>query len=588
MSSTTADPRQATSRGAVSETPPFEEVPRTVLLPAVLAIYFLAGKLGLTLALVHASASAVWPPTGIALAAVLLFGYRVWPALLVGAFLVNVTTAGSVATSIGIGVGNTLEAIVGGLVVRRYAGGTRAFRRPQGIFRFVLLAATASTMVSATIGVGSLWLGGSAESSRVAEIWLTWWLGDAVGALVFTPLIVLWARPAGPRLPSRGPLETFAFAATLIGGGWFVFHRLHPLAFLSLPPLVWAAFRFGRRGAVTATAILSGIALSGTLLGAGPFVRSSLNESLLFLQAFVGTVTVLALVLAADTRERESVEATLRRTQGELETTVRRRTASLEEAVRELQESRLELERRMEELARSNAELTIFAHVASHDLREPLRTVASNVQLMERRLGDADDPAIRRSMAYAVEGVRKLDELITDLLEYSRANHPRRVDVDADRALLEAIDQLRSAIDEAGARVERSELPRVTADPAGLVQLFQNLVSNAIKYRDPDRPLHVRIGAVRRGPLWVFEVADNGRGFERSAADRVFVVFERLHPDDGIPGTGIGLAICRRIVESHGGRIWAESEPGRGSVFRFTLPASGAGDPAALSSDLAE
>src|SRR5262245_49140566 len=161
---------------------------------AVFAVYVVSGKLGLAFAFLHASATPVWPPAGIALAAVLLFGIRVWPAIFLGAFVVNVTTAGSVLTSLGIAVGNTLEALLGVYLVRRLAGGAAAFERAQDIFKLAGVAALGSTAASATIGVASLVLTGYAKSADAAWIWLTWWLGDAAGILLLTPLIVLWGR----------------------------------------------------------------------------------------------------------------------------------------------------------------------------------------------------------------------------------------------------------------------------------------------------------------------------------------------------------------------------------------------------------
>jgi PAS domain S-box-containing protein len=311
------------------------------VLVALTAAYFVAGKLGLALAFVHANATAVWPPTGIALAAGLLFGLRVWPAILVGAFLVNLTTPGTtVATSLGIAAGNTLEAVVGTWLVQTFAGGASAFRRPHGVFRFAVLAAVLATTVSASIGVVSLWLGGLAETASIADIWLTWWLGDAVGALLVAPLLVVWARPAGPGNPSGGWLEAAALVAVLAGIGWVVFGQPTPNAYLCLLPIIWAAFRFGRRGATSATAALSGIALLGTLNGYGPFVREAPNESLLFLQAFVGTMALTALALAAEVRERERIEGAVRKARDELETQVSERTSSLQEAVDQLMESR--------------------------------------------------------------------------------------------------------------------------------------------------------------------------------------------------------------------------------------------------------
>ncbi len=671
------------------------------MLVGLTGLYFLSGRLGLGLALVHPSASAVWPPTGIALAAAILFGSRVWPAILVGAFLVNVTTAGSVVTSFGIATGNTLEAVVGAFLVQRYAGGTAVFERPRGVFRFALLAAGASTAISATIGVASLTLGGLAAPERLAEIWLTWWLGDAIGALVFTPFIVVWAAPGGRRFPRRGALETVALAGALAAAGALAFQPGSPLSFLTITPLVWAAFRFGRRGAMTASVVLSTLALIATFRGGGFFPLDSPNDSLLYLQTFLGTMTLTALVLASVTRERERVEEALQRAGAELESRVVERTASLRRAVDDLEESRAmlaeaqrvahvgswqwevagdrltwsdelyriyglegsvpvsyatflervhpadreatatairaalegddsfareerivrpdgeirtlqsngrvqrdgdgrphrligtchditerketerELERRMTELARSHAELTIFTHAASHDLKEPLRTVASNVQLIERRIRGVEDGAMLRSIAFAVEGVRRLEALIGDLLDYSRADRPSERVADAEAALAEAMSRLTSMIDETGTRVVAEPLPPVTVDPGRLVQLFQNLIANAIKYRDPGRIPEIRVSARRRGDMWEFDVADNGRGFDRREADRIFVVFERLHQDHEVPGTGLGLAICRRIVEAQGGRIQADSEPGRGSVFHFTLPRASDADPAA-------
>ena len=283
---------------------------------AMLAItYSITGKLGLRLAFVHASATAVWPPTGIALAALLVRGYRVWPSILLGAFLVNVTTAGSVGTSIGIALGNTLEAVLGAFLVRRYANGPRTLDRPQDIFKFALLAGVVSTTVSATFGVTSLALAGFADWNSYASIWLTWWLGDAAGALIVAPLLLLWNANRRVHWPRGQALEALLFVVCLVVVGQAVFggwlptdvHN-HPLEFLCIPPLVWAAFRFGQREAATASVALSALALWGTLRGFGPFVRDTQNESLLLLQAFIATVAVTTMAICAVVAERRRAE----------------------------------------------------------------------------------------------------------------------------------------------------------------------------------------------------------------------------------------------------------------------------------------
>jgi len=283
-------------------------------------VYFVAGKLGLKLALVNATASAVWPCTGITLAAFLILGYRVWPFILTGAFLVNLTTAGSVATSVGIAVGNTLEGVVGCYLVTRFAGGQHAFERAHDVFKFGFLAGMVSTTVSATIGVTSLALGGFAEWAMYGPIWCTWWLGDAVGAVVVTPLALLWRE--NPRLEwTRKQMLELAFLFPgLFLTGWIVFGgRFHaalknyPFEYLCIPFLIWAAFRFGRRKAATAICVLAAIAAWGTLHGYGPFSRESQNTSLLLLQSFIGIMAITALALAAEVTEHKHADEHIRR-----------------------------------------------------------------------------------------------------------------------------------------------------------------------------------------------------------------------------------------------------------------------------------
>jgi PAS domain S-box-containing protein len=273
------------------------------LLVALTVLYVLSGKLGLQFAFVHASATAVWPPTGIALAAFLLFGARMWPAVALGAFLVNITTAGSVATSLGIAAGNTLEGLLSVWLVNRFAHGRYAFEGARDIFAFVV-AVVPGALVSATMGVVSLALGGYTRWADIGPIWATWGLGDVTGALIVAPLLLLWADQRSSLL-LRHPLEAACVLLSVIGAGYVVFGGLspfgprHPLAILCLPPLVWVAFRFGRRAAATAVFLLSGIALLGTLRGLGPFAVVAPADSLLMLQTFLAVVAVMTLSMAA-------------------------------------------------------------------------------------------------------------------------------------------------------------------------------------------------------------------------------------------------------------------------------------------------
>ncbi|PYO86437.1 MAG: hypothetical protein DMD37_06805 [Gemmatimonadetes bacterium] len=282
------------------------------------AVYFVAGKLGLRLAFVHVSATAVWPPTGIAIAAFLILGLRAWPAILAGAFLVNLTTAGSLATSIGLGIGNTLEGVVGAYLVNRFAGGRNAFERAPDVFKFALVAAMLSTTVSATVGVTTLAVSGYANWADYGSIWLTWWLGDVAGDLVVAPVVLLWSARPRVRWHRSQALEAAALFLALVICGELVFGGLYPsdvkhypLEFATVPLLLWAAFRFGPRETATAILLLSGLAIWGTLEGYGPFAQRTQNESLLLLQAFVAVVSVSTLTLAAVVAERRRVEARL-------------------------------------------------------------------------------------------------------------------------------------------------------------------------------------------------------------------------------------------------------------------------------------
>jgi len=283
------------------------------------AIYFVAGKLGLKLAFVHASATTIWPCTGIALASFLVYGYGVWPGVMVGAFLVNLTTAGSAATSIGIAIGNTLEGVVGCYLVNRFARGRDLFARAQDIFKFALLAGMVSTAVSATMGVTILVAGGFASWASYGPIWCTWWLGDAVGAVVVTPLLLVWRENPRLKWTREQATELALLFLGLFLTGWVVFGghfhsalKNYPLEYLCIPFLIWAAFRFGRRKAATAVTALAGIAAWGTLHGYGPFARESQNTSLLLLQSFMGIMAITTLVLAAEVAEHRRADEHVR------------------------------------------------------------------------------------------------------------------------------------------------------------------------------------------------------------------------------------------------------------------------------------
>ena len=237
-----------------------------------------------------------------------------------------------------------------------------------------------------------------------------------------------------------------------------------------------------------------------------------------------------------------------------------------------------QLDAQARELTRSNAELEQFAYVASHDLQEPLRKVASFCQLIEQRYGEELDERGKQYVAFAVDGAKRMQQLINDLLAFSRVGRGAREQpvVSGDDVLRHALASLAHAIDESGARIDAGPLPPVRGEPALLAAVFQNLIGNALKFRGEGTP-HVWISAERAddgvGGEWIFSCADDGIGIEAEYAERIFMIFQRLHPKDAYAGTGIGLAMCRKIVEYHGGRIWLDTAAADGrTTFRFTLP----------------
>jgi PAS domain S-box-containing protein len=291
-----------------------------VLLNAALAgVYFLGGSLGLQLASLHPSATLVWPPSGIALSCLILAGTRLWPGVFVGALAVNLATSGDILSSVGIAIGNTLEAIVGSIFVRRFAGGARFLSRSADIFRFVLFGALLASTISALVGVTSLKLRGMASWSAMPRIGVTWWLGDAVSDLILAPLLLGWTtlRP-GPR-PRWQWLEAVllilfvVLIGGLIFGDWLgVMEGSYPVSYLVLPCIVWAALRLPQYLSAIVVFLISALTLSAALHGRGPFIRPNQAEALFLLQAFIGVTSITSMVMASVVAERRRARDELR------------------------------------------------------------------------------------------------------------------------------------------------------------------------------------------------------------------------------------------------------------------------------------
>ncbi|MGE5351826.1 MAG: response regulator [Syntrophothermus sp.] len=252
------------------------------------------------------------------------------------------------------------------------------------------------------------------------------------------------------------------------------------------------------------------------------------------------------------------------------------KNAELQEANKQLLNVQQELKRKNLELERSNKDLELFAYVASHDLQEPVRNVSNYTALLERHYKGMFDERGLQMLEFITEGSRRMQELIKDLLSYSRlSNIQNKLEsVDLNEVCTDAIANLKSAIEESDAQIKTETLPSVKGVRAQMLQLFQNLISNAIKYRSPERTPVIEVGYEQKANKFVFFVKDNGIGIEKDYFDRIFIIFQRLHDRGSYPGTGIGLTICKKIVERHGGRMWVESEVDKGSAFFFSLPSA--------------
>ncbi|HEV3120372.1 MAG TPA: MASE1 domain-containing protein, partial [Isosphaeraceae bacterium] len=510
-------------------------------------VYFVAAKLGLTMASVAEPVTAVWPPTGIALAAVILCGNRVWPGIALGALVANLTAHAPLPVASGIATGNTLEALIGAWLLRRIVQFDPALERLRDALGLIFLAAVVSTTVSATIGVCSLCLGGLQPWSAFRSLWLVWWFGDAMGGLVMAPVLLTWAVARRAPWPPRRFVEGWILAATLIIAALAVFGGLfgrgstvHPLVYIIFPFVIWAALRFGPAGATFVTCLASAIAIVGTVSGLGPFAKESISESLILLQIFMAVVAVTSLLLSAAITERWRAEESLRAA-----------------------------DRRKNE----------FLAMLAHELRNPLGPIKNAVHLLS--LKGPPEPELDEARAMIERQVGHMVRLIDDLLDVSRITRGRillhRERIDLSGLVRATVQDYRRGLEAAGLSVQL-ELPAeplwVQGDATRLAQVVGNLLQNAAKFSDAGACVTIRlsVGADDKATL---SISDTGIGMAPDLLTRLFEPFTQA--DQSLArsrgGLGLGLALAKGLIDLHGGEIAARSEgPGRGSQLEIRLP----------------
>jgi two-component system, sensor histidine kinase and response regulator len=572
---------------------------RLLQIGAVAGVYYLAARLGLLLQLPGTNASPVWPPSGIGLAAVLLFGLRVWPGILIGAFLANLMTlpltgAGFLASA-GICVGNTLEHVVALLLIRRLVGWESPFEHAAHVFRLIATAVVSSAVAS-TCGTASLWLTGIIPGEIFNAVWFTWWLGDTAGMLIMAPAIYCWWRQPRLELPSGRALELAALTlltivvTELLFGGWIASDVINSLPYLVVPGLLWAAFRFGPRETATMAVLISVIAVMHTWQSMhdtsvrqvfAPFVGGALaaNSSLLMLQIFVSAVAITAMTLAAAVSQQRGAEQEVRALNETLEHRVQKRTIELAEKAEQLEEQRQTAVTLAEELKKADKAKNEFLANMSHEIRTPMNAVMGLTELV---LGSELDDIQRDYLSTVMDSAESLLSVINDILDFSKIEAGMLKFEDVEFQLYDTVgDTVRAQ----ALRAQRKELELVCfidpaipfslkGDPGRLRQVLMNLIGNAIKFTEAGEVVvRVEQKADENGQLMLgFSVSDTGIGVAQDKIESIFEPFEQadMSTTREFGGTGLGLAICHKLVSLMGGRIDVDSEPGRGSTFQFT------------------
>ena len=528
----------------------------TLAIAALAMLYLVAARAGLMMDAVAGFATLVWAPSGLALATLLIFGPGLWPGVFIGAFLANLLTGAPVPVALGIGVGNTLEAVLAVYALRRIPGFQVTLERLTDVIGLIVLAAGLSTMVSATIGVASLYLGGIVSSAQLGETWRAWWLGDLIADLLVAPVLLVWAGGQRRLRDPKRRVETLALAVAVIAASLLIFGGAAGIptstgkfaqAYMFFPLLIWAALRFGQRGAITTAFTVSVIAVWGTALGHGPFVRPALHQSLIALQAFMGVAAATFLVLGASISERRRAEEEMRLAHA-----------------------------RAAEANRAKAE---FLAVMSHELRTPLNAISGYVDLLSVGVDGALTEKQQVSLSRIQINQQHLLSLIDDVLSFAKIE-AGRLNVDVRSVLVHDVVGTLEAL--VRPELERKDLIfscepcdnalSVRADPEKVRQILLNFLANAIKFTPEGG--RIQVGADHREEFVRIWVSDTGIGIPSDLIAHVFEPFFQVEQGTTrrYPGIGLGLAIARDLANAMDGEVRLESTAGRGTTISLLLP----------------
>ena len=563
---------------------PARTVVRLVIdLVIVAALYWIGARLGLRLAFVNHNVTAVWPPTGIAVAAFFLFGSRVWPGVFAGALLANLTNSASLDTSLGIALGNTLAPLLAGYFLRR-VGFRGELDRVADVVN-ILAAGLLGMLVSATLGTTVLLLTGALGDASYGSDWTVWWIGDAMGVIIYAPAILTFvkARNNLPRTPAR-QAEGVTFLIAMPVAAALLMASVVPLWYIIIPLTLWGALRFRQPIAALSVALVSSVSIVVLVNGYGPFSYTTLDPTtrLVTLQLFNATLALTVMLLTAVADERSRAWDELKSAAADLEHRVRERSEELVRAQRSIAEANereaASLRISVQRISHLESIKSDFLRLASHELRGPIGIVRGYVEmLLDGTFGELP-PTTLPAMSVLDDKAAHMGRLVDRMLETARleGEHPP-----SDRRPIDIAALLHRAVDSTAATVsprhtivvDGDGAPEVViADPEQIATVLTNLLDNAVRY-SPEGG-EIRVGLTCSDGTVSVAVRDAGIGIAEEDIGRLFKSFSRVVTAENasIAGTGLGLYISRKLAMLNGGDLFVRSSAGEGSTFTLTLP----------------
>lgn len=552
----------------------------------VALLYYLAARLGYSFAFENTTALPTWPPAGIAFALILLLGRSTWPGITIGSLVANIMAYWNDAilpaqtiifVSSLIAVSHTLEALVGNYLVRHWIKSDYPFKSTKNAYRF-LFVTLLMCLAGAGLGLSGLYLNGLINSSAVLRTGFSWWIGNVVGILLFTPFILACAEKVVFKIPSRKMMEVGIFALTLVGiylllqVDYLIPTLERALPFLVLPFLLWLAFRFDLIVAIAGVLITSLVAIYMTVQGNGPFNLPDAYNSMLLLQIFIGVMSISTIILSATVKERLDIQHKLQLFNENLETMVLERTSALNQEITTRKKAEEKLQRTNNELSKRNTELDNFVYSVSHDLRAPIASVLGLINLAKKDI-DVHMKDMYLDMIY--KSAVQQDLFIKEILDQSRNS---RLEVKREEILFqplidETFNQLKFSLN-GGQPVEKiiriNQDGPFMSDRWRLKVILNNIISNAIRYRNGRDPV-IKVNIDIDNNAAVLAIEDNGKGIEKEHLPNIYKMFYRA-TDDGA-GSGLGLYIVKEAIEKLNGEIEIESEVGKGTSVKLHIPA---------------